>query len=77
MLVFVLLELIVVFVFLEEQSCFQLVAALNTVNVLIHAALETGRVRVHDVKLLEEIEIAHVHHCAVHLTEADISHFAK
>ena len=76
MLVFVLLEFAVVVVIFKYQSLSQLVTALDSVNPLVHTSLQVGCVWVDDVKLLEEVKVAHVDYVAGHLTEADISDFA-
>ena len=76
MLVFVLLEFTVVVVIFKYQSLSQLVTALDSVNPLVHTSLQVGCVRVDDVKLLEEVKVAHVDYVAGHLTEANISDLA-
>ena len=76
-LIFVLLQLIVVLVLLEEKTGLQLVSALDPEDVLVKAPLQVSCVGVHNSKVFEEVEVAHVDHCAVHLTEAHISHFTQ
>lgn len=76
-LIFVLLKLIVVLILLEEKPRSELVSALDSVDVLVKAPLKAGCVRVNDVELFKKVEIAHVDHCAVHLTVAHISDFTE
>ena len=76
-LVFVLLELVVVFVLLKKEACAQPIAALNPVDVLVEAPLQVRGVRVHDAELLKEVEVSHVDDGARHLLEAHIGDLAE
>ena len=72
-----MLELTVVVIIFKDEGLSQLVTALDSVDPLVHAALQVGCVRVDDVKFLEEVKVAHVDYVACHLTETKIRDFAQ
>ena len=77
MLVFILLELTVVVIIFKDEGLSQLVTTLDSVDPLIHAALQVGCVWIDDVKFLKEVKVAHVDYVACHLAEAKIRDFAQ
>ena len=77
MLVLVLLKFFIVFIFLKEEALAELITALDALNVLIDATIDVRSVSIDDLQLLEEVEVCHVDHSAVHLAEADLLYVAK
>ena len=77
MLVFILLELAVIVIIFKDEGLSELVTTLDSMNPLVHAALQVGCVWIDDVKFLEEVKVAHVDYVACHLAEAKIRDFAQ